>query len=151
MTRIGFQNWTPMEEWGTPGEIAWQLRYPLRMFSCWPCWRKFSVVGNTAFATSYIGDHYSTDASNVKVFFNYTTDGKTWKPFDVNNPVVYYGGVSEVGFEFDLDGNVWGVMRNEDGDSYGTVLGLYVLYLRLPSTVLELAGEVTLALHQSQI
>jgi hypothetical protein len=29
------------------------------------------------------------------------------------------GGISEVGFQFDLEGNLWGVGRNEDGDDSG--------------------------------
>jgi hypothetical protein len=29
------------------------------------------------------------------------------------------GGISEVGFHFDLEGNLWGVGRNEDGDDSG--------------------------------
>ena len=29
---------------------------------------------------------------------------------------MYTGGISEVGWEFDLEGNLWGVGRNEHGD-----------------------------------
>ena len=30
-----------------------------------------------------------------------------------------WGGISEIGWAFDLDGNIWGVGRNEDGDDSG--------------------------------
>jgi len=102
ITRQGFQQWSEPDQWGQPGEIAWQLKY----------------TNTTAYATSYIGDHYGVD-SNLQVYFNYTTDGFNWKPFNVTNPTMYYGGVSEVGWEFDIDGNFWGVLRNEDGDNSG--------------------------------
>ena len=32
---------------------------------------------------------------------------------------VISGGITEVGFAFDLSGNLWGVGRNEDGDDSG--------------------------------
>ena len=41
-------------------------------------------------------------------------------------PNVYYGGVSEVAFEFDADGSLWAVTRNEDGDASG--FGSHVCY-----------------------
>ena len=41
-------------------------------------------------------------------------------------PVVYTGGVSEVGFAFDGEGNLWGVTRNEDGDASG--FGSHVVF-----------------------
>jgi hypothetical protein len=51
--------------------------------------------------------------------FNKSTDGINWQPVDELNPVSYIGGGSEVGWNFDLAGNFWGVIRNEDGDQSG--------------------------------
>ena len=41
-------------------------------------------------------------------------------------PHVYEGGVSEVAFEFDTEGGLWAVTRNEDGDQTG--YGSHVCY-----------------------
>ena len=38
--------------------------------------------------------------------------------FDIPAPATHSGG-SEVGFAFNLNGDVWGVIRNEDGDVSG--------------------------------
>lgn len=51
--------------------------------------------------------------------FNKSTDGLNWEPVDKNIPHVYTGGASEVGWQFDLEGNLYGVLRNEDGDKTG--------------------------------
>jgi hypothetical protein len=48
--------------------------------------------------------------------FNQSTDGLNWEPVDPKTPVVYRGGASEVGWSFDLEGNLYGILRNEDGD-----------------------------------
>ncbi|UCD85448.1 MAG: exo-alpha-sialidase, partial [Deltaproteobacteria bacterium] len=74
------------------------------------------VRGGIAYMTSYRGEHYSGDEdATVRVFFKYSTDGDTWKLVD-DRPSVYEGGVSESAFEFDEDGSLWVVTRNEDGD-----------------------------------
>jgi hypothetical protein len=48
--------------------------------------------------------------------FNKSSDGINWEPVDPKIPHVYVGGGSEVGWGFDLLGNLYGVIRNEDGD-----------------------------------
>jgi hypothetical protein len=62
------------------------------------------------------------------VYLNKSTDGHTWTPTNPERPgengttqggYVYQGGVSEVGWEFDLNGEFWAVLRNEDGDESG--------------------------------
>ncbi len=84
-----------------------------------------------------VGTHYSVDRASVNVFFNKSTDvrkrscpylswylafirswlclvqGVTWHPVNPVRPVVYKGGVSEVGWAFTADGGIQGVMRNE--------------------------------------
>jgi len=55
----------------------------------------------------------------LQLFFNRSVDGVNWSAVDEETPVVYKGGLTEVGFGFDLAGNLWGVGRNEDGDNTG--------------------------------
>jgi hypothetical protein len=77
------------------------------------------VFNGSAFASSYIGDHYSPKRSDILVYFNVSDDGFTWRPLNVSSGFVYEGGVSEVGWTFDDAGNLYAVMRNEDGDTSG--------------------------------
>ena len=51
------------------------------------------------------------------MFFNCSTDGIMWQP--AGREWTYYGGLTELGWYYDLAGNVWGVGRNEDGDDSG--------------------------------
>lgn len=50
---------------------------------------------------------------------NKSSDGVYFDSVDSQKPVSYVGGVSEIGWNFDLRGDFYGVMRNEDGDSSG--------------------------------
>lgn len=72
-----------------------------------------------AWMSSYRGNHYGLDKSQIEVYFKVSQDGLTWQAVGPQGPVVYTGGVSEVGFEFDSRGNLWAVTRNEDGDASG--------------------------------
>ena len=51
--------------------------------------------------------------------FNKSTDGLNWEAVNPDKPIVYEGGISEVGWAYDIDGNIWGVGRNEHGDKSG--------------------------------
>ncbi len=69
--------------------------------------------------TSYQGEHYSPDPdAGIQVHFKQSEDGIDWRLVE-DAPFVYAGGVSEVAFEFDSDGSLWAVTRNEDGDQSG--------------------------------
>jgi hypothetical protein len=71
------------------------------------------------YLTSYIGDHYfESPEGALNVLFRQTTDGENWSLVD-GKSTVYQGGVSEAAFEFDADGSIWIVTRNEDGDDTG--------------------------------
>ena len=70
----------------------------------------------TAYMTTYDGAHYGQ--GSVYVRFWESNDGMDWTWVE-NKEFVYQGGVSEMAFEFDLDGALWGVGRNEDGDETG--------------------------------
>jgi hypothetical protein len=75
------------------------------------------VRGGIAYMTSYAGGHYR-DEPKIEVYFRQTLDGLTWTKVD-EAPYVYVGGASEATFEFDSDGSLWAVTRNEDGDQTG--------------------------------
>jgi len=116
-TRLAAGQWTPLAVWGRPEEVLWDIAF-------------HDEVG---LLTSYHGNHYSvTDFPDVKVHLNVSSDGgATWTPLaprgaDNGTEWVYQGGVSEVGFTVDIDGNFWGVTRNEDGDSAG--FGSFVVF-----------------------
>lgn len=74
------------------GEVLWQVNYE----------------NATYHATSYAGNHYTINLGEVDVRFNTSTDGLTWTPIDPDQSIVYHGGISEVGWAYDLEGNVWG-------------------------------------------
>ncbi len=68
-----------------------------------------------AYAVSYVGSHYSVEQKeNIRLFINKTKDGIHWEPVGGEaTPFVYEGGISEVGWHFDLNGDIWAVGRNE--------------------------------------
>jgi len=97
--------WTEPEIFGHKGEVVWDI----------------VTENGTACAQSYSGD-YSTpgdaqDMGQLFMFFNCSTDGVSWAP--AGKEWTYYGGLTELGWYFDLEGNIWGVGRNEDGDDSG--------------------------------
>lgn len=109
-------NWTDLKILVDEPEVPWDLK----------------TRGNRAYLTSYKGNHYQTgEDSAVEVYFKYSDDGDTWHNVDDDFPVVYLGGVSETAFEFDLDGKLWVVTRNEDGDKTG--FGSHVCYAEADS------------------
>jgi hypothetical protein len=95
--------WSEPQVWGHDGEVAWQV----------------NVHNGTAYTISYSGEHYSVHLGSVNLFLNTTTDGMNWEPLVGEDGLFYRGGISEVGWEFDSQGIMWGVGRNEDGDESG--------------------------------
>ena len=80
-----------------------------------------------AYMSSYIGSHYSTsNDSKIDVYFKKSEDGIHWQDVNPAHPIMYEGGVSEVGYEFDAAGNFFAVTRNEDGDASG--FGSHVVF-----------------------
>lgn len=71
-----------------------------------------------AWLSSYAGNHYLGGESTIEVYFRSSEDGDNWTLVD-DKPYVYKGGVSETAFEFDADGSLWIITRNEDGDASG--------------------------------
>ena len=103
MERLALGRWTERECWGGPREVAWD----------------FKVRRGRAWMTSYRGDRYRVGRPEVELRFRWSADGLRWEDTPVAKAVVYRGGVSEAAFEFDADGRLWAVTRNEDGDASG--------------------------------
>lgn len=77
------------------------------------------VRGGRAYMTSYAGGHYQdAQADPIELRFRSSDDGVTWEPVG-EIPTVYSGGASEAAFEFDVDGSLWALTRNEDCDATG--------------------------------
>jgi hypothetical protein len=96
--------WSQPEQILEPHEMVWEIK----------------SRNGEAWMTSYVGEHYKSGTSKIHVNFRHSHDGITWEPVRKDgNPTVYIGGVSEVGFDFDPEGNLWAVTRNEDGDQSG--------------------------------
>lgn len=101
--RRGLADWSDLERMFDDPEVPWDVK----------------VRGDVAYMTTYLGDHYGdTEENPVQVLFRSSTDGHTWNLVD-DVPYVYEGGVSETAFEFDAQGALWVVTRNEDGDDTG--------------------------------
>lgn len=102
-TSNGDSTWSEPEQVLTHGEVHWSIK---------------NRNGST-YMTSYTGSHYELKGpSEVRLFFKQTDDGVNWKTVN-DTGSVYFGGVSETGWEFDREGNLWAVTRNEDGDNTG--------------------------------
>lgn len=96
-------SWTDPEAWGEEGEVPWDV----------------VAHEDQLFLTSYLGNHYDFgEAGDVSLRFQYSDDGLSWQSVG-ETPEVYRGGGSEAAFGFDPDGDLWAVLRNEDGDRTG--------------------------------
>ncbi len=95
--------WTDPERWGEQGEVPWDVIHH----------------DGKLFMTSYLGNHYEFgEPGDVSLRLQHSEDGKTWTPVG-EVAEVYRGGASEAAFEFDEEGDLWAVLRNEDGDDTG--------------------------------
>jgi len=102
-TRLATSNWQAVSPILGAGEIIWDLK------------KRYGSY----YLTSYSGPHYDIfGESRIQAHFKKTQDGVNFENV-AGVPFIYQGGVSEIGFEFDLLGNVFGVTRNEDGDQSG--------------------------------
>jgi len=102
--RLPDGKWSAPEEFGERGEIVWDMK----------------VRDGKAWKSSYIGNHYGGGLGGVELHFEASDDGLSWRPVPgYATSQVFQGGASEASFEFDLDGKLWAVTRNEDGDHTG--------------------------------
>lgn len=76
------------------------------------------VRNDIAYMMCYKGEHYSATEAVIRVYFKYSLDGENWQNVG-GKEYVYEGGVSEVSWDFDKNGDLWAVTRNEDGDASG--------------------------------
>ncbi len=108
--RVAMGEWSDNEIWIDAPVVPWDLK----------------VRQGKAWLTSYAGAHYVIGAPPaIDVFFQVSEDGEQWHHVG-GEAAVYVGGVSETAFEFDVDGSLWVVTRNEDGD--GTGFGSHVCH-----------------------
>ena len=89
MLRLRPGEWTEPELYGHDGEVVWEI----------------VKENGTAFSQSYSGN-YSTpgdaqDLGKLDMFLNISSDGFEWSP--VGQEIVYHGGLTELGFYFDLE------------------------------------------------
>ena len=108
VSRQGLGKWTQRTEWGQETEITWQYTEVERQ-----------GVAREIFVSSYAGDHYKPGAK-VAVFFNVSHDGENFRSILKSGGPVYSGGISEVGYAFAGNGDLYAVGRNEDGDESGS-------------------------------
>jgi hypothetical protein len=102
--RLGDGKWTDPVAIAGKEEVLWEIKeHKGKMYK-----------------VSYQGPHYQFTPGIINVKFEESIDGSNWRPVDgARDSIVYRGGVSEVAFEFDDEGNLYGIGRNEDGDKTG--------------------------------
>ena len=74
------------EKVGQPGEVIWQVQH----------------AGSNLYTTSYIGKTYQFELpADINLHFNKSgdTDGTSWKPVNLEQEIIYNGGISEEGFQ----------------------------------------------------
>ena len=90
MERLRPGEWTEPELYGHDGEVVWEI----------------VKENGTAYSQSYSGN-YSTpgdaqDLGKLDMFLNVSSDGIDWTPAGLKE-IVYHGGLTELGFYFDLE------------------------------------------------
>ncbi len=101
--RTAFGEYTEPEEVLEEHEVPWDAR----------------VRDGKLYLTSYLFQIEEGDGpAGHQVRLRTSDDGVTFSP-EGAAATVYTGGASESSFEFDADGDLWAVMRNESGDESG--------------------------------
>ena len=94
------------------------LSFPIPTFIPW----RIKSFGDYAVMFGYAGGesvYNPAQAEKVKVYMLKTSDGLNWEPFWKNKDVIMEGGCSETDGEFDDNGDLYLVCRNELGDELG--------------------------------
>lgn len=111
-------SFSPKKVWGmeraSNGE--WSERWQVKGLDGCVLWRA-KVRNGVVYATVYCGGEnmYKLGNEAIDILFLTTSDGKQFVSANGQNPVVARGG-SETDFEFDVDGSLYAVIRNEGGD-----------------------------------
>jgi hypothetical protein len=97
--------WSELEPMGPPGIMGWRVRR----------------LGSTPVFLVYSGGEsiYNMETPDLQVQLWKSADGRNWEPLDAAHPVTYAGGGSEADCVLGDDGTLFGVIRNEAGDSTG--------------------------------
>jgi len=97
--------WSELEQVGPAGAIAWRVK-------------PFQGEG---LMIAYRGGEnmYSLAGGSMSVELWRTSDGRRFRPFSPSGAAVSHGGGSETDFALGADGSLFGVVRNEEGDSSG--------------------------------
>jgi hypothetical protein len=97
--------WSELAPVGPPGAIAWRVK---------------PFQGEALMIAYRGGEHlYSFDGGSMSVEMWRTRDGRNFRPFSASGSAVSRGGGSEADFALGSDGSLYGVVRNEEGDSSG--------------------------------
>ena len=115
----------PQHVWRTVRDEAGSWSEPEILFEAAEVPWDIKVRRDAVWMTSYIGEHYGGEGAVMDVLFRHSEDGESWSMVD-GATHVYRGGVSEAAIEFDSEGGLWVVTRNEDGDATG--FGSHVCY-----------------------
>ena len=104
-------HWSALESLDLPRHIVWRTK----------------AVRGRAWMSAYQGggNIYRFNGDPLRVGLFESDDGRHWLPADPGRPYVYEGGVNEAEFEFDGDGTLYAVGRNESGDGangFGSVV-----------------------------
>ena len=104
-TRNTDGTWTALTPFYDPDYLAWRTK----------------VERGTPYMLTYLGGEHIYDFSGlpISIAFLTTTDGTNWTPVDPEHPFIYTGGGSETDFVISDDNMIYGVIRNEEGDSSG--------------------------------
>lgn len=98
-------SWSQLDDIHLPGYIAWRTR----------------IEAGQPLMTAYLGGEamYRFNGKPIRVDLLTTKNGRDWLPVDPKQRSVYVGGGSEADFTLDSRGALFGVIRNEAGDSTG--------------------------------
>ena len=114
--------WSEPELFGHQGEVVWELVKENGTAYSQSYSGEYGLPGDGTdlgkmFSKNYISFTYYL-SGRLNMFLNMSSDGLNWQSAGSRN-ISYFGGLTELGFYFDLEGNIWGVARNEDGDDSG--------------------------------
>ncbi len=102
--REGPEDWSYPQRWGEPGEVPWAV----------------ARRAGRLHLTSYLGvNPMGGVPGEVDVRLHTSRDGETWWPASKKGAVVHHGGASEAAIEFGPEGDLWALLRNEEGDDTG--------------------------------
>jgi hypothetical protein len=136
LTNADTGKWSSVRVYGRPHEVVWQVTHNDYDHDDHATYRSSYIGGHYEFG---IGGYDPRAA--IDVFLMKSTDGHTWTPAvpgenvgwnaildlktqkqghstsGIDAGVVYHGGASEMGFAFHpVSGDIYGVLRNDDGD-----------------------------------